>query len=215
MPIHHITALHGKIEAGLKTALAKSNGRAIMLVHPFFDKDGLNSQYGARLSRLFKAIREEKTKTPVILLEETAKLHKTRALLKATFGPVHKNSVVMVPTDRASPNPMFGFPELFNSQDANERGEAEADAWNQFTSRLKELGVTSILLGGSYTHLHPSREVADYESMWRRRRIGEYEVVSSGCAGTTYKRLIESGKFPTVRLMPGISYPPFPKKNVK
>ncbi|MCR4335786.1 MAG: hypothetical protein NUV57_04590 [archaeon] len=184
----------------LKRQVEAARNTAVLLVHPYYLEPSNRS--GAYFETLRSIL--EKSKFPIIILEEDSKILK----LKRKLGESIAEKALIIPTAPDHPAP------LLNRNTPNTWA-----IWN-----LKELsailstkaGIKNILIGGIEANRdifeENSRRVKDYENLWLTKhgvriideaRFEEYPT-AKGCAGFTYHRLIESGLFEKIRWIPNV-----------
>ncbi len=171
-----------------KEAVAKSGGKVVLLVHPFYAKyrEAVTHQTTA-MTKYKKVLNEllRKTKAPLVILEEEDNIDKTSS--------VAGNAPFFVETREHDPTPLR--------------------SWYELHRELREAGVKTLLIGGCYASsatsidayfTHPS--IVEYERSLRRR---VFRSIVGGCIGKTYGEMIEAnhGK---IRLMPNLLFPDKP-----
>ncbi|MBT4870480.1 MAG: hypothetical protein HON47_02820 [Candidatus Diapherotrites archaeon] len=181
----------------LKKQVGAANGRALVIIHPFFTErtTGYNQKhYDSYKSVIFGLI--QKSKLPIIVLESHP------GELRSQFnGQLEgRNNIFTFPTHEASSN-------LKETREPVGIGSP-----NTFVKILKEAGAKHIQLGGSQTEIHRSKEIYAHEKKWLppHRRPSD-KTIGKNCAGGVYKVLISSGNFERVSLVSNACFPNKPK----
>ncbi len=170
-------------------AVAKSKGKVVVVVHPFYDshdprdwKKSFPAEYFDRVNALMK-----QSKAPVIMFEERDRVHSTRGMLGA-------QNVFFLRTKIADSTPVAG--------------------WKRVHKLLQAAGARTILIAGSHAlHKNPTPHLIDdklirlYEmTLGRNRRA----PIVGGCVAGAYEQMIRQG-YEKVRLVPHAVYPDKPK----
>ena len=117
---------------------------------------------------------------------------------------------MILPTVNASHNLILDFNKAAGMPVQEEKGR-------ELARRLAEAGAKKISVGGMETgKVHTSQRVFEHEKKWLApNRVPSEFTVSRGCAGLTYKNLIDSGLFERVRLVPNAVFPEVPDYRFK
>ncbi len=210
----------------LSNRLAQSKGKAIVLVHPLYHDAKLDPP--AAIERQFQKLLLKLLKqrvTPVIVLETPDNILLLQRLLKEHRAPDH----LIIPTEATRSRVLVAASQDRVSMRHEHPGLTFAD-------KLAAAGVKTVLVGGKYSYRADSPyvfpepavtgAVSKYEAGWLARkpagvkrnpqsclrlvRASESSPVVCKCAGSTYARLVECGKFDKVRLIPELLYPDKP-----
>jgi hypothetical protein len=185
----------------LREKIKRAHGKVIVLVHPFFfPSASVPIKYGAggRLPQEYKKARLnllKQSKTPLVILEEAAQIKKTRAQLEKLKAPKH----LILPT-------LGEMPILAT----NILGSGASPSLFRI---LKACKAKRVFVGGML-----AKRAADFtpasislhELKWLRGKRTISKPISKGCVGSTYKGLVESGKFERVRLLTRACFPDKP-----
>lgn len=185
--------------ARMRKSVEDAKGKLIVLVHPYFIKPH-SEKYFEALEKLFS-----QKKTPIVVLEGYPDVDKLNAKLRG------KNPVLIIPTKWGDSSIVteFGFDLHYGKQ----HPKVVDVSMKSLSTKLHEIGVRTILVGGMilapFYDESEVKHLMDYESDWltkhgERRNTEQFPIYSmaDGCVGATYRKLVHSNLFPTVRLIP-------------
>ena len=197
-----LTSISSEKWSELSKKVKRANGKAIIIVHPFF-----NSHPGSKYNNSLKKLLVQ-SKTPVIVLEEHTKIESTKKRFEK-MGV--KEQPLILATNRSHGAPILSF----------DRGEGLPFYRSDFflenlISRLKGTGIKQIWVGGSNATTDArsgdhSKLVRNYEKkrLPRKAPRNKDEYVEppfiAGCAGTNYRFLVGSKKFDQIAWLPKAS----------
>ena len=172
--------------------VAKANGKAILLVHPYLGKHA-DKWYFKSLKNILA-----QTKTPVIILEGNPTVQKLEGFLSTK-----RAKCFVLPTGYASPALSSGKTEDWEQKDLAEL--------------LKSVGVKKVFLGGKYSDYGHDAKLTGIalkheEELRKRAKIHDHPAPKAtviGCTGITYSNLIKSGI--NVRVLSQSVYPDRPE----
>lgn len=182
----------------LKKKAAASDGKVIVLVHPYYHPQA-GKEYFNRVERILLQKR-----TPVVIMEEHFEIPELRKRLRKMGAPRH----VILPTGESTSAAFM-------------RKAYEDKSYASVYAALKEAGAKKVFVGGmySYKRFPTNSTVEAYEREWQKRDDSNREQYSlGGCAGHAYNRLVEQvmknakGGAPeiTVRMLPRVVFPDAP-----
>lgn len=116
-------------------AIKESNGKVMVLVHPFF-YERVRKAYNRVMDGLLV-----KSKIPVIILEEGKNVRKLKKHLKKLNAPKH----LILPTDDADP-------KLVKSIDPKTKKPVLGKEEAELIELLEQTGAKKIFVGGMLTH---------------------------------------------------------------
>ncbi len=176
-----------------RLAVQRSNGRILLLVHPFYLRH-LNRVHGykvsVRVQRHEKAMEgiNRRSNLPTVILEETPHI-------AATHSSLGKRNPFFVPTNLSHPRP--------------------TDGWQALHDALRQARVKTILVGGTMARLaykgKKDKKVRRYEELLFK--VPDKHI-TDGCAGITYAKLVKA-KHGAVWLVPSLLYPHKAKYKLK
>ncbi|MEK6924114.1 MAG: hypothetical protein AABW54_02665 [Candidatus Micrarchaeota archaeon] len=161
----------------LKEEVEAANGKAIVLVHPFFPaSEGHDARYITTVLRLLK-----QRKTPVIILEEAHGIPALKASLSIMRAAPGHLIIATINLSHCLASNLTKNPSIEPN-------------FRHFARRLKATGIKMLYVGDRLTYNNPDHpELAEYE----RKILGKesYGQIARGCAGGAYQQLAESGEF--------------------
>ncbi|MDP3741935.1 MAG: hypothetical protein Q8R15_01325 [Candidatus Micrarchaeota archaeon] len=167
-------------EAEFRKQVKASNGRVVVVVHPFCVEPN-------RLPHTYVRTRKsilQKTKWPVVIMEEKWKLNQTHSALENDEKHYYVETSF-------GPTPAYG--------------------WKKLHKALKNAGVNTILLGGMFGGIVNRRDAAAYHPDVQRyeKRLNRRttESIVGACVGLTYEEMIKA-KHGKVRFIPAFVNPP-------
>lgn len=180
----------------LQAAVRKAGGKAIVLIHPFFDEKLPDHErsIGKSYTQAVDIILSNK-KTPVILMEQ----HFARRVTRERLAAKGQKSILVLPIGTNSGAPLISIQGLAEEIDEERKTLIEL---------LEKVGTKTVLMGGMFAnelHSGKSHPVMREEIKWQNAvKTPEYFAQDAlyleyplirYCAGETYKYLVESGKF--------------------
>lgn len=114
----------------LKHQVVKSNNKIRVLIHPFFESDGVQSTRSQRVTNGITKLLKCHTELPIIVFEEFDKCHYYHK------SSLHNNNIYVVPTLRNTPTPRI------------EQG------WKKVIEIFKKAEIKKILIGGRLLEYH-------------------------------------------------------------
>ena len=184
----------------LKHEVASAQGRVFVLVHPFHfhENDTSNNDPSSQktpqaervITRTKKFIQSDSTRKPPLLIFQE-RSHMPENASHAVDGAGKK--IYFIPTHHLTPSPHFFY--------TNERGIERTGTWDDIRDTLSSLGVTSILIGGTY--LWDSAPVLDGFFRVVKKTLQTPHGGYDGCVGHARRQL--EGAFPVE--ISSLSYP--------
>lgn len=131
-----IRQLDSSQEAELIQSVVESDGKAIILVHPFVPVSEetistLESRHNSRIRKLISSVA-----CPVIIFEDYETIEMTK--IKLCLLGIDR-TIYVVLTDISTPTPHID-------------GRTIDERWGLITERLSSLGITKVDIGGKYYH---------------------------------------------------------------
>jgi hypothetical protein len=175
-------------KALFRERVKQSNGAVQVFMHPFYEVhnsgEPITLKDLTRVNRVNDGVNgalstgnTQGDKPPLIIMEEQSNLEKTKRLLIKRQQNYIQNDVVMVPTGEGKSIPR-ALPER-QPRPGQSSNDFIRENWQEFFRQLKDLGVTAVIIGGSF--------------FWADGRGGNKDGTGTGCVGSAMKSFDEGG----------------------
>ncbi|HII38775.1 TPA: hypothetical protein HA318_02125 [Candidatus Micrarchaeota archaeon] len=192
-------------------ALEKSNGRAIVLVHPYYSRMPGQEKYLETLRSVVSNAR-----LPIIVLEAEDRTH----LTKSALSSLTRQPLLFISTQPESSTPLLKLRtrwRLLKAKGLKHAAVSRADPWEAALFDLKSTGLKHAIMGGQLLNelevnrvLTTSKELDDQQTFTARSfleklRTGQGRLPATGCVSTALKNFVKHGL--KVSLMPNACWP--------
>jgi hypothetical protein len=186
----------------LRQKIARAGGRVIVMVHPYFYKNGgptadsktTNKSMGEFDGHVDKLLRQQKI--PVVVLEGHTHIEQTQNRFK--IMRVHP---LIIPTE----------PESWRIRHSGKNSSAVThdESQKQLINRLHNAGAKNVMIAGAEALPNEDRDVEAYEKRVHPKGIPREIPLTGSCAGNTYANLVKSEHFQNkdIRYHPGALFP--------
>jgi len=191
-----------KATCRLRDICAQSQGRAYVLVHPYFRDQNVDHQYRNSLGDLIT--RARRANTPVLVLEEKRRIEETRQKLRRMLCV----NTFIIPTIKYHAEPLIRYPPATYKQllERKHKRRAQRDGfelalskkrWEALVTFLKSIGIACVQIAGMYFCVRESDAKKEEPIVWnlmreyrkQRRKVApdaNYNyTLDDGCASLT------------------------------